>query len=39
MRYHSDTGLTAAQTDQMILELRRRGLSYAKIGKHASAEI
>jgi hypothetical protein len=39
MRYYHDTHLTPYQTDQKILELRRAGLSYRKIGQvvHMSA--
>jgi hypothetical protein len=39
MRYYFDTHLTPYQTDELIAELRQRGLSYRQIGKvvHMSA--
>jgi hypothetical protein len=39
MAYNSDVKMTPYHRDRMILDLRRRGLSYRKIGKvvHMSA--
>jgi IS30 family transposase len=33
MPYYEQTHMTAPERDERILELRKRGLSYAKIGK------
>jgi hypothetical protein len=33
MRDYSDTNLTPYQTDKLIVELRRKGLSYRAIGR------